>query len=149
MKPVAMISGMLAALLPWSASVHADTLLPPCPASPNCVSSQAVDRHRIEPFRFTGDPGTAFGRLRKVLSARGDTGLTAASETTLRAEFRTTLGFVDDGLFVLDPAGGVIQVRSAARRGYWDLGKNRRRMEEIRESFFAEKKESGAGGKQR
>jgi len=47
-------------------------------------------------------------------------------------EFRTTLGFVDDGLFVLDVANRVIHVRSAARLGYWDMGKNRRRMEEIR-----------------
>lgn len=109
--------------------------LPPCPSSPNCVSSQAADSHHIEPFRITGNAGIAFGKLRKILAQRTDTTLVSADEVTIRVEFRTMLGFVDDGLFVLDAANGLIQVRSAARLGYWDVGKNRRRMEEIRLSW--------------
>jgi len=129
---------ILALVVLMTTTVQADTTLPPCPGSPNCVSSQAVDGHRIEPFRITGDPGSAFERLRTILSRRTDTKITAADETTIRVEFRTTLGFVDDGLFVLDAANSLIRIRSAARIGYWDLGKNRRRMEEIRKSFLAE-----------
>jgi uncharacterized protein (DUF1499 family) len=45
---------------------------------------------------------------------------------------------VDDGLFVVDAANSLIQVRSAARLGYWDLGKNRRRLEQIRTSFASD-----------
>ena len=56
--------------------------------------------------------------------------------TSLRVEFTTTLGFVDDGLFVQDPTNHVFQVRSASRLGYWNLDKNRRRMEEIRKDFL-------------
>jgi len=45
------------------------------------------------------------------------------------------LGFVDDVEFYCD--GLVIQVRSASRLGYSDLGVNRKRVEEIRRAFAA------------
>ncbi len=117
-----------------------EPLLPACPSSPNCVSSLATDSHFIAPFRYTGDGTAALSRLREILAKRADTRIVADVSGRLQAEFRTTLGFVDDGLFVLDARTGVIQIRSAARVGYWDLGKNRRRMEEIRREF------AGAGG---
>jgi uncharacterized protein (DUF1499 family) len=110
-------------------------LLPACPSSPNCVSSLATDSHFIEPLRFTGDAAAAFARLQIVLKSRSDTRIVAAADTAIHVEFRTLLGFVDDGLLVLDASAGVIHVRSAARLGYWDLGKNRSRMEEIRRQF--------------
>jgi uncharacterized protein (DUF1499 family) len=50
-------------------------------------------------------------------------------------EFRTFLGFVDDGIFLMDKQQALIHIRSAARCGYWDLGKNRSRLEEIRKEF--------------
>ncbi len=52
----------------------------------------------------------------------------------MRVEFHTLL-FVDDGEFLLAAEQGLIQVRSASRMGYSDLGKNRRRLEEIRQQF--------------
>jgi len=111
-------------------------LLASCPASPNCVSSRADDqRHRIEPLRFSGDPAGSFARLRGILTGRDDTTLVREEGGYLRVEFRTRLGFVDDGEFLLDPEGGCIHVRSASRRGYSDLGKNRSRLEEIRGRF--------------
>ena len=111
------------------------TPLPMCPAKPNCVSSQATDDHRIEPIKLTEDAGPAFEKLLKQLTKRSDTKVISSDNTTIKVEFRTLLGFIDDGLFVLDPANSVIHIRSAARLGYWDLGKNRSRMEEIRQSF--------------
>jgi uncharacterized protein (DUF1499 family) len=55
-----------------SSSVRADagTLLPPCPSSPNCVSSLATDSHRIEPLAIRGDAGDSFARLKTVLAKR-------------------------------------------------------------------------------
>jgi uncharacterized protein (DUF1499 family) len=41
--------------------------------------------------------------------------------------------FVDDVEFWVDPAAGVVQVRSASRVGRKDLGVNRARIEAIRE----------------
>lgn len=113
----------------------ASVTLPPCPEKPNCVSSQGMDSHRVEPFKVTEDAGLSFERLRNLLTGRSDTKLISSDNTTIRVEFRTLLGFVDDGLFVLDSANGLIHVRSAARLGYWDLGKNRSRIEEIRQEF--------------
>lgn len=110
-------------------------LLPSCPSSPNCISSLATDSHFIEPLRFTGDAASAFVRLRSILANRSDTRIVAVTDSTIQVEFRTFLGFVDDGLLVLDAPAGLIHIRSAARVGYWDMGKNRSRMEEIRLHF--------------
>lgn len=113
-----------------------DGMLKPCPSSPNCVSSQAADdRHRIAPLLFKGEPDQAFSRLKQTLVSRSDTTVTETTADYLRAEFRTRVGFVDDGEFLLDRSQSVIHVRSASRLGYSDLGKNRSRMEEIRQQF--------------
>jgi uncharacterized protein (DUF1499 family) len=112
-----------------------DGRLAVCPSSPNCVSSTADDQqHRIAPFICSGDPDTAFARLEQLLRQRRDTTVIETAPGYLRAEFRTTL-FVDDGEFLLDRPHRVIQIRSASRLGYSDLGKNRSRMEEIRRDF--------------
>ncbi|WP_306533055.1 DUF1499 domain-containing protein [Geobacter sp.] len=136
-----MLTGMLAGLLPACVGGRPDNLgarngtLSPCPSSPNCVSSQATDeRHRIAPLAFRGDPDRAFTRLKQVLGRRDDTKIIEEQAGYLRVELRTTF-FVDDGEFLLDREQRVIHVRSASRVGYSDLGKNRRRMEEIRRAF--------------
>ena len=114
-----------------------DGRLSVCPSSPNCVSSQASDeRHRIAPLAFNGDPDSAFARLKQILTQRSDTAVIDESSGYLQVELRTTL-FVDDGEFLLDRKRKVIDVRSASRLGYSDLGKNRRRMEDIRREFSA------------
>lgn len=113
-------------------------VLAACPASPNCVSSQASDeKHRIAPFVISGDPESAFNRLKQVLGRRSDTKIIGESPGYLRVELRTAL-FVDDGEFLLDREDKLIQVRSASRIGYSDLGKNRKRMEDIRSQFVAD-----------
>lgn len=133
---VAMILVTLAVMLIClSGRAASETALPPCPSSPNCVSSMATDSHRIEPLAIRGDPRACFDRLKGVLANRKDTTVVAADDSHIRVEFRTLLGFVDEGLFVLDAPNGRIQIRSAARTGYWDLGKNRRRLEEIRGEY--------------
>ena len=112
-----------------------DGRLTECPGSPNCVSSQAVDeRHRIAPLVFSDDPAPAFARLKQILGRREDTSIIEERAGYLRVEFRTTF-FVDDGEFLLDGEQRLIQVRSASRLGYSDLGKNRNRLEEIRQQF--------------
>ena len=114
-----------------------DGLLAPCPASPNCVSSQAGDeRHRIAPLHFSGEPAAAFARLKRIVSSRSDATVVEDLPDYLRVELRTLL-FVDDGEFLMDRTSKVIQVRSASRLGYSDLGKNRSRIEEIRSQFLA------------
>jgi uncharacterized protein (DUF1499 family) len=112
-------------------------VLAACPASPNCVSSRAADEgHYIAPLVFSDAPDVAFARLKQVLMHRSDTRIIEEQPGYLRAEFHTTF-FVDDGEFLLDPVQRVIQVRSASRLGYSDLGKNRSRLEEVRRQFLA------------
>ena len=111
-----------------------------CPGSPNCVSSEAPagDASRVEPLSIPAGttPERAFDALARVLEQR------ATPETRepryLHAVFKTRLlRFRDDFEARLDAAAGVIQVRSASRLGYSDLGANRRRVEEIRAAFQA------------
>jgi uncharacterized protein (DUF1499 family) len=112
-----------------------------CPSSPNCVSSFALEAgQRIDPLSFTGDPVVAFARLQQVLRQRKDATMIEEGGDYLRVELRTTL-FVDDAEFLLDREKKVIQLRSASRLGYSDLGKNRSRIEEIRAELNGRSKE--------
>jgi uncharacterized protein (DUF1499 family) len=113
-----------------------DSRLPPCPPSPNCVSSQSDDeRHRIDPLRFTSSPGEAMERLKGVILGIKRARVVRETSDYIHVEFRTLLGFVDDAEFYFDETQKVIHLRSASRVGYWDLGVNRKRMEAIRRAF--------------
>jgi len=132
-----------------SAAGPVDSDLPPCPASPNCVSSRDPDpSRRVDPIPFRGPPEEAREALEAVVRSLPRATIVASSGTGIRAEFRSLLGFVDDVEFRIDGAAGVVHVRSASRKGYWDLGVNRRRVETIREAFgnMPEKRRGGGPG---
>lgn len=128
---------ILAGMLSSSTSGHAQPVLEPCPNRPNCVSSLATGtRHFIEPLHFTDEPGKAWARLKAVLQQQPRTRIVAEQGDYLRAECRSLVfRFVDDVEFVMQPQQQQIQVRSASRTGYSDLGVNRRRVERLREQF--------------
>ena len=110
--------------------------LQPCPNSPNCVCSDASDRHGIEPIATNGDPQTTWRHLQDYLNAQPDIKITIAQPDYLKVEAKTRLlRFVDDVEFELRAEVGVIAVRSASRVGYSDLGANRRRVEKIRRAL--------------
>lgn len=106
-----------------------DGKLAPCPASPNCVSSQSsASQSKIDPL-----PQMAIADLKKVIETMERTTIIKETEDYLYVEFKSQLmGFVDDVEFYLDPQAQVIQVRSASRLGKSDLGVNRQRVEAIR-----------------
>lgn len=108
-----------------------------CPDSPNCVSSQATEPPaRIEPLPFSGSPAAALERLKAQLARQPRVRLAEESDGYLRYEFRSRLcGFVDDVEFLVDATSACIQVRSASRVGYSDLGANRARIEAIRRAW--------------
>ena len=120
--------------------VH-DGRLTSCPASPNCVSSQADDEtHRIEPLTFGGPPDEAMVRLAAVVESLPRMRIVQQSDGYLRVECTSALfRFVDDVEFLMDRGAERIHVRSASRVGHSDLGVNRRRVEEIRGRFDREK----------
>ena len=110
--------------------------LKPCPSSPNCVSSLAEDsKHRIDPLPLSGTAAETLTLLARALETIPRATLRQQGGLYLKAEFRTTLGFVDDLEFLVDEAQGVVQVRSASRTGYWDLGVNRKRVEALRKAY--------------
>jgi len=123
---------------PMNLGVH-DGKLSPCPASPNCVSSQSSDReHSIEPLRYTGSPGDAMNRLKKIVVGMKRSRVITETGPYIHAEFTSALfRFVDDVEFFLDERASVIQVRSSSRIGSSDLGVNRKRVEDIRAAFNA------------
>lgn len=108
--------------------------LRPCPASPNCVSTQASDeRHAIPPFRYRKSHAEARAALKDVVRLLPRTRLVEEEESYLHYEFTSLLfRFVDDVEFLLDDETKTVHFRSASRTGYGDLGVNRKRMEQIR-----------------
>jgi uncharacterized protein (DUF1499 family) len=112
----------------------------PCPDSPNCVSSQSAEpRHRIDPIAFTGSPAEARQKLLEAVGSLPGTRVVTDSGGYLHVEFTSAVfRFVDDVEFLIDRETHLIQVRSASRVGYWDLGANRKRVELIRGLFTRE-----------
>ncbi len=73
-------------------------------------------------------------KLRDVIDDMPRVEVVDARSDYLYAEFSTPLmGYVDDVEFYCD--GKTIQVRSASRLGYSDMGVNRKRVEAIRRAF--------------
>lgn len=105
-----------------------------CPESPNCVSTQDQDnQHKIEVFYLKGDFTENWLEIQRIVAALPRSAVVKAGETYLHATFKSRLfRFVDDLELFLNPATGIISIRSAARTGYWDFGVNRRRVEQLR-----------------
>jgi uncharacterized protein (DUF1499 family) len=120
------VTSLLFFFIPMSttASAQADQLAP-CPDSPNCVSSLAVDAKQ-----------NAWDALKDVVLKQQRTRITTVDDHHLQAECRSLVfRFVDDLEFLLVPEEQLIHVRSAARTGTSDFGVNRRRVERIRDAF--------------
>ena len=111
--------------------------LPPCPASPNCVTSQEPDEtHAIRPFEYAGPPENARQALLAALESMPRTQIVSKTKVYIRAEFRSPFfKFVDIGEFVIREHAPVIDVRSASQKGYYDFGVNRKRLEGLRRRF--------------
>lgn len=109
-----------------------------CPSSPNCVCScDAGDSHYIEPIRIAGDADRAWQTLQEILADDRSIEVIAAGDHYIKAEATTRiLRFTDDVEFLLKADAGEIEMRSASRIGYSDLGKNRKRMESVRERMI-------------
>ena len=111
-----------------------------CPGSPNCVCSDTdsnAGQHGISPLVLNGKAAAEVWPLvRQIVSNQGgrvyiDTG------SYLHAIFISSVfRFADD--FELRADGNSIQVRSASRVGYSDLGVNRKRVERIRAEILTQ-----------
>ena len=108
-----------------------------CPSSPNCVSSEANDAaHRVASIEFTGSIADAKEQLVHIVGQLPRISLVTERENYLHFECRSKIfRFIDDLEFYLDAKSKSIQMRSASRIGYSDLGVNRDRANKIREAF--------------
>ena len=114
-------------------------MLPPCPSTPNCVSTQATEAiHAIAPLSYRGSAAEAMVRIVAIVEAMPRATIVERKPMSMRVEFRTRLfRFADDVMFEIDDAKNTIEFRSASRVGRNDLGVNRKRMETIRARFAA------------
>jgi len=105
-----------------------DGRLTACPESPNCVSSyESSEEHAIAALDAN------LNQIQQILLAMDEANIVEQSSNYLYAEFTSSLmGYVDDVEFLYDATSNTIQVRSASRVGYSDMGANRNRVEAIR-----------------
>ena len=114
-------------------------MLPPCPSTPNCVSTQATSAvHAIAPISYRGSAEEAMTRIAAIVGSMPRATIVERTPRSMRVEFRTRLfRFVDDVQFEIDETKKTVEFRSASRVGRSDLGVNRKRMEAIRAAFAA------------
>lgn len=117
-----------------TATQASEKQLPPCPSSPNCVSSQATDAdHFIAPFKIVGTAQDAWTALKNALLSQSRTVITAETGDRLHAQATSLVfRFVDDIDVILDGDAKLLHIRSASRIGYGDFGVNRKRIERLR-----------------
>ena len=111
--------------------------LVPCPATPNCVTTQAGQPdQRMQPLSYTSAPEAAQERLLQVVQSLPRTQVIENRPGYVAFEFRSAFfGFIDDVEFLFDTENNQIHFRSASRLGGSDMGVNRIRMEQISRAF--------------
>ena len=117
-----------------------DGVLMPCPASPNCVSSQALrtdEAHYVAPIVITGDINGTQLKLEKFFLDQEYSNVISSELGYFHVEVKSPFfGYIDDIEFYWPESDSVIHVRSASRVGYSDMNVNRERVEAVRSAFI-------------
>ncbi|MBI9078147.1 MAG: DUF1499 domain-containing protein [Pseudodesulfovibrio sp.] len=105
-----------------------------CPDSPNCVSSEATDdKHKVAPIVMNGSEDKVMVDLANTIESMFGGKVIEVKGPYLYAEYTSRImRFIDDLECYYDIEKALIQIRSASRIGYSDLGANRKRVEELR-----------------
>ncbi|HKT33087.1 MAG TPA: DUF1499 domain-containing protein [Gammaproteobacteria bacterium] len=123
--------------------------LAPCPSNRDCMSSSDTDPARyIAPLIYTGTRARASSDLLQAINAVGQARIVSNHRNYLRVEYPISnpaeraaqyyyqpANAVDDVEFYLVPERHVIEIRSIAQLGLFDVGANRARLEQIRSAF--------------
>ena len=138
------VIALAAACMGCAGSQIADNMKPhdqlaACPESPNCVSSEAQDpRHAVSPMQLAGNSDTEWADIQAVVNRLPRSRIVTATDRYLHATLKSRfLGFIDDLELLLDLQTKTISIRSASRSGSYDLGVNRRRVEDLRRQLEA------------
>ncbi|MGA9851608.1 MAG: DUF1499 domain-containing protein [Gammaproteobacteria bacterium] len=120
-----------------------------CPPQRDCVSTQDQDPDlHIAPLVYTSTRDQARNDLLIAITVVGQGRIVSDHRNYIRIEYpiadrseRTSEYYyqpenaVDDVEFYLEPGQHVIEMRSIARLGLFDVGTNRARLEKIRAAF--------------
>lgn len=114
-----------------------NSIIRKCPGTPNCVSSmEENEKYYIEPIFVIGTPQEIKDKLLKIISKIENTQVVVSDDNYIQVEFSSELfKFIDDVQFYFplkEKGKTLIYVRSTSRRGYYDFGVNRKRIELIR-----------------
>lgn len=137
--PVALLLAATAGCAPsshLSTGPNGTDRLAPCPSAPHCVVSRPdAGSAAVAPLEGGADARSAHANLLTVLGRDPSYRiLTDRGDYVHAVQVSTLLRFRDDVEFVIHPDGS-IDVRSASRIGYWDMGANRRRVEALRSAL--------------
>lgn len=130
---------LMHSLVTYGYSGQGDFTVKPCSEAPNCVAStkkQQPEARYIEPLHYDREQIAArdvFEALLSVLEQSGIDNIQAEFPQIKGVATTTFLHFKDDMEFVVDHSQGLIYMRSESRMGYYDFGKNRRRLESLRD----------------
>ncbi|MDJ0654723.1 MAG: DUF1499 domain-containing protein [Xanthomonadales bacterium] len=105
----------------------------PCPASPNCVSSDTDSPdHSFPPLPLAAN--ASWAQIVEQVTALPNLKVVSDDGQYLRGEVRSPLfGFVDD--LEIHQRGNQLALRSSSRVGYSDLGANRKRAEQLQQAL--------------
>lgn len=108
-----------------------------CPESPKCVSTQSTDeKHKMKPIEYEGALEDAKSKIIDIIKSFKRSKIITETNDYILSEFRTRFWhFVDDVEFYFNDTDKIIHFRSSARFGYYDWGVNRKRMQNITDSF--------------
>jgi uncharacterized protein (DUF1499 family) len=91
----------------------------------------------VEPLSYKASQEEAREKLISVVNSMKRSEIVTAETNYIYAIFKSAIfRFIDDVEFSFDDQRKVIDVRSASRTGYSDLGVNRKRVEKIRQGFM-------------
>ena len=125
----------------YSADSVGQTLTNPiksCDDAPNCVSSKGVNPKRtIQPIIFYGGKSEFKHFATAIIQAMPRSKIVTADDNYIHAEFTSSmLKFVDDFELYYDESKKMIEMRSAARVGYYDFGVNLKRCKDFEIEFL-------------
>jgi uncharacterized protein (DUF1499 family) len=99
--------------------------------------------HRVAPLTYSGDADQVGASLLDIIDRMPGTKLVSQDSGYLHFTFHSRIfRFVDDVELLFDIERKLIHIRSASRVGRWDLGVNRRRVEQLRYKLQAAENES-------
>ena len=104
-----------------------------CPDKPNCVSSliDTSDDHYIAPIEAHD---LILEKVEDIIESAENWKLVKKDENYIHAtETSSLMKFVDDVEFLVQD--GKLHFRSASRKGYYDFGANRSRIEKLKEKL--------------